>query len=462
MEIPQYTGLNIGKALTRPSPEGIVSTLERTAEREERDKRWEYEKKKVEEADYLKLASVKPEYIISSRGREEQAKAITDFNDKWSPAIKKGYLTIQEKAQMASERGALESFQTELLERMGQWKRIDEMVKNNPDKFDIDEWNQTTKDYIETGQFNMTTPPIRPRSLFLALQQMPVQGTAYPVVKEQVQNGVPGTIETVYSGTDEEAKQHVESLIMNFPDIRKGVIKEFQALPPQKKMEILDVNKDNTISESEAQDINPILRWARETYYKTAIKETPGSWKRTAITRGKQTSAETAGKVSARVAGETVSLSPGERVAQPRVYGDRTYSKRSFVFGGNKILYNIPTMNSSVIEGSFPPEKADPGSVNARLVMYDPEKRVFLIETGVGSESADLKSRVLLEVPEENIQGFENVPIRLGERNMTIGDYHKEVTPPPKGTVGASTPQASTPAKGETIKERALRLKNGR
>lgn len=451
MEIPQYTGLNIGKALTRPSPEGVVSTLERTAQREEEQKRWEYQKQKAEEADYLKLASVKPEYIISSKGREDQATAITDFNNRWAPAIKKGYLTIQEKAKMASERGALESYQTELLEKMGQWKRIDEMVKSNPDKFDIDEWNQTTSDYIETGNFNMTTPPIRPRSLFLALQQMPVQGTAYPVVKEQVQNGVPGTIETVFSGTDEEAKQHVESLIMNFPDIRKGVIKEFQALDPQKKKEILDVNKDNVISTSEAQDINPILKWAKDTYYKTAIKETPGRWARTAITRDKPTAEERAGKIPTKVGNTTVSLSPGQMVGKDIPYGDKVYSKYSFAFGDNKVLYGIPTQNAIKLEGDWPKENVQPGSVNARLVRYDPTRKVFLIETGTGSESADLKSRVLLEVPEANIQGFENIPVTVNGQTMTLGDNRKLLAAaydeyqsknPP-----ASTPQTTTPAK---------------
>jgi hypothetical protein len=48
-----------------------------------------------------------------------------------------------------------------------------------------------------------------------------------------------------------------------------------------------------------------------------------------------------------------------------------------------------------------------------------------LVESVTQSESADQKSRTLLEIPEENILNYENIPIIYTGKQMTIGEYKK-------------------------------------
>lgn len=431
MEIPQYTGLNIGKALTRPSPEGVVSTLERTAQREEQQERWETERKQEREDQYLGEFAVKPVYLISKKAREKQAEALEKYNNKYAPLLQSGRdLTLGERTQMAQDRMVLEGYQQDMLAKIGEWKRIDDIMqqdKRNPiQKFDHEEWADITKDFddnIDTKEFNFT-PPIKAQSFDLALERNTISGTPQQTIETIKVPGsnIPEQVTVTASATEDEAKQHIENLLFDNEAWRKDVISKFKDLSVETKLKYLDTNKNNKIDPSEEIEqkslSNPIIQWAKDNYWKKAVKTTKSTPK--GMPQPPATGKSTDGKVPAKVSGVTVALSPGERVRIPTKYGKETYSKYSFLFGDKTIHYSIPTQNAKTIAGTWE-GKTDIGSVNARIVLYDPIKRVFVIEPR-SSESADVKSTVLLEIPEIDMMGFENVPVQVGGKTIRIGD----------------------------------------
>src|SRR5574343_34521 len=109
--------------------------------------KFKYTERKKEEASFLEAIKTKPEFVISAKAREEQAKALTEFNQRYAPLIKKGYLTMEEKTAMANDRAALEAMQQQQLAHYQQYLGIKEAVMKDPYKFDEEEFKQWEADY---------------------------------------------------------------------------------------------------------------------------------------------------------------------------------------------------------------------------------------------------------------------------------------------------------------------------
>jgi hypothetical protein len=312
---------------------------------------------------------------------------------------------MEEKTQMASEKALLQSWQQGQLEQMGQWKQIDNIVKQNPLKYDVDEWAQATADYMQTGVFNASVPPIKAQSIDLALENNQISGTGYNV-RKPVGTGIE---EVTYSASEPEAREFVRSVALNNEAYLKDLVKQFQGLDPQTKLQYLDTDKNGVISKQEGQDTNPIIRWAQDTKWQKAVKVTPHPWKRT-TTSGTGTS-ETAKAKAQKVTG----------VFTPNVtYGTINYTN-SYKFPGSEVKRNIPTQNAKGIYGDYEDALAS-GNVAGRLLLYNPERDVLVFETVGSSESADTKGTTLVEIPASNLTDIDTLPIVINGVSGTVGE----------------------------------------
>jgi hypothetical protein len=301
---------------------------------------------------------------------------------------------MDEKTQMASQKALLMSWQQGQLEQMGQWKQIDNIVKQNPLKYDVDEWAQVTANYLETGTFNTSVPPIKAQSIDLALESNQISGTGYNVRKTV---GT-GTEEVTYSASESEARDFVKNVALSNEAYLKDLVKQFQGLDPQTKLQYLDTDKNGVVSKTEGQDTNPIIRWAQDTKWDKAVKKTPHPLKKT-TTSGTGASATATAKAKALTG-----------VFTPEIpYGKNVY-KASYKFPGTQIIRNIPTTGADILY-SEDSDALKAGNVAGRLLLYNPAKDVLVFETVGSSESADTKGTTLVEVPADNVTGVDDFAI---------------------------------------------------
>ena len=459
---PNYSGESAGVGMVRGGGEKATQALKEYGLTVLEADKFKYTERKKEESAFLEAIKTKPEFVISAKAREDQAKALTDFNQRYAPLIKKGYLTMEEKTAMANDRAALEAMQQQQLAHYQQYLGMKEaMLKDTQGRFDKDEFRQWEEDYQQSGQFDHATMPLQGANPYLFLRNNPVKGTESYDEKTN----------SILSGTPAEAQNWIRQQAYTSEIFRIGLIKEFQALSPSDKTKYLDTDKSGTVSPQEAQagqgvdatnPDNPILKYALEKYTKDAIKT--DAYKGKAKTGGaKPTAQEKMGKKQVQVANTTVYISPGRRETNP-VYGDTTYSPFSFRFGDSVVHYGIPTVNFKRITGTSTNPDPAKGNVNGRLRLYDPQKHVLLIELVGSSESSDTGSGDLIEIPEANFQGFENIPVMMGNEVKSIGDLYDlgkkpdNLTPQEAISKGQeeskTTAPTATPTKGNPLMKR--------
>lgn len=278
INIPTYTGRGIGEALTRPSGERLVQAQGKMMDTILEAEKFRYGERKKEESDFLEAIKTKPEFVISAQAREAQAKALTQFNQKYSPLIKKGYLTIEEKTAMANDRAALEAMQQEQLAQYQQYLTMKEaMQKDTRGQFDKDEFLQWESDYQDTGRFDHATLPIRAQSFDSALDIYgnKVRSKPTQITRTETIGGVKQQVTTKASGTEEDARNRIANMLMDNEAWRKDVVRQFKELPIETKLQYLDTDKSGTIDAKEAREGmvygNPIIRWAQDTKWMKAL-----------------------------------------------------------------------------------------------------------------------------------------------------------------------------------------------
>jgi hypothetical protein len=294
------------------------------------------------------------------------------------------------------------------------------MIMQNPSKFDAEEWAEHDANYRVSGEYNLVAPPIKARSLDMALEENPINSAAIPGEDiQETRSGIKGVRAVTYGGTEEQGRKRVADMILSDEAYAKDISKQFMALDEATKLQYLDADKSGTISPEERKNFNPIIKWAQDTKWQKGVKQSLSQWRATPG-QTQRTSTQGQGTFS-----KVAELAPGERVGY-RTYGGKVYNN-PFGLDGSKVLYGIPTAGANILTGEWA-DAVDPGSVNVRLVAYDPEKKVILAETTSGSESAMTASKVLLEIPQQNVPNFENIPIIEGGNRMTIGQLPQTTT----------------------------------
>jgi hypothetical protein len=406
--------------------------------------KFKYTERKKEESSFLEAIKTKPEFVISAKAREDQAKALTDFNQRYAPLIKKGYLTMEEKTAMANDRAALEAMQQQQLAHYQQYLGMKEaMLKDTQGRFDRDEFLEWESDYQQTGQFDHATMPLKGVSPSMFLQKNPVPGTETYDAKTS----------SKLSGTPQEAQRWIREQAYTNEVFRIGLIKEFKTLSPSDKAKYLDADNSGSVSPQEAQagegvDVsnpdNPILKYALEKYTDTAI-----GVKAMKPTKGTSATPKEPTVKASKVGGSWIKMPAGIQTPKlPKKYSDQEYSQtQAFQFGGNAVVYGIRSKGARQLSGTWSTEDEAAGSVDGVIRLYDPIKRVFVVQVSRTSESADAKTSTLLEIPEDNVLEFENIPIEYVGMPMTIGEYKNKYMPQSMGTTLPTT--APTKPKGK-------------
>ena len=450
--VPEYTGREAGSLLPKFSGEKLAESQEKMFQTVLETEKFKYGERKKEEAEFLKNIYIKPEYIISTAARTKMANDLQAFSDKWYKINKqyKGIMPFEQKVQMQNERALLESTQNDLLQNMGQWKVLNEaVVKDGGVNYDEQEWQQITSEFMRTGQMPVTSPPIKGYDFASYLRgESKKITTEYPAKPMTSDKGI-------WRGTTNIQEDAINNFIkdsaLKDPRAIKGLAQEFVSLPIEtKRIYLEDLNRDRVLDDKDIDD-NAIIRWAiQNPKFREAAVNRQGTWTNVPRPRADTSVGAT------RIGGVDIKMSPGVQTTSPNqrtvgVYDEkekktvpRVYSKYTYVFNQNLTLQNIKTVGSSVLYGSWTGE-GEPGSVNAKLILYDPQKKVFVVETTTGSESLDLSSRVVLEIPRENITDYERIPLELGGSKLTVGESDKVYSAIQGGGAPSESTTTTTP-----------------
>jgi hypothetical protein len=383
---------------------------------------------KENQKQFLETGNIEPEFVIADSARKNTTDQIEQFNKKWASiqaSRPMGQLSTKDLQDMATQKNLIMSQNQKDVVAMQKYIQMKDMVAKDPLKYNKDRFLEWEDEYLSTGNFNYTTPPIKgvnPLSFF-SDDKNRLEATIQPMVVD-----TKGTqmAERTPMASEEEAKAYVESLIMNRDDFRQGVIDAFASLKntdfaTYKKY--LDVNKDGTISEEEKQAAeggNPIVQWAKDTYWKNAVKVKQGAMKTIPWTTGTKSEI-----TSVNIAGGTIKVAPGTRRANGVTY-DKKYPT-TYAFNGVTVK-NIPTRGGEELSG-YGEYDLTAGNVAGEILDYIPtEDKVILRVTG-GGENPDVSSKTIIKIPARNIEGIDNLPIRTEQGVTTLGAIRAKGTP---------------------------------
>jgi hypothetical protein len=459
---PLYSGVNAGAGQINPIGDKTLQAQERMQETILEANKFKYTERKKEEAEFLKGIQVTPEVLLSAKMREQQATKIQEFNKIYSPLIKKGYLTMEEKTRMATDRAILEGWQKDQLGKLGMWKQMNDAVTANPLELDSVEMQEITRKLFEEGELTVTRPPVRAKNVASYLKQYSSKITdefpSDPILKTE--NGTTfRRTQTSNIKADQISQKIEEALLSGNEGVLKGLVEDFDRWNPTEESKVkwlMDIDQSGDIDAEERQ--NGILKWAKQhpPYQQMAVVKS-SDW----MPVSKPSGTGTSDTIKPTTLGGVPTKMPSGRQdsSLPKQFGateydkdgkmirtDKRYSDKSFHFtGGNTSAINgIPTRGGTVLNEDWSDAEIASGVVDATIRLYDPVQKVFLIQIVRTSESAGQKSSTLIEVPEANIMDYSKIPLQSDIPEIkTIGDYEKywgssatpreKITKPDKG-----------------------------
>ena len=192
--------------------------------------------------EFLKNSNIDPVFVLSTSSRETQQKLLDDFNTTWGKAMKNsgGNLSLDQKMQMQKQKDYIQMTQQKLQSDMETAQLHNKMVSQNPNRWDATEQAQRYNDYIQTGNYNYTEPPIKPLSLMDAAMKMQSKVATkefMPVDEQKTYNvgGVPYKVSTSYSASKEDVIPYIKSAIANNDQYAAGALQEWNGLSQPEK-----------------------------------------------------------------------------------------------------------------------------------------------------------------------------------------------------------------------------------
>jgi hypothetical protein len=257
---------------------------------------------------------------------------------------------------------------------------------------------------MQTGHYDQTIPAWQPIDFgaYVKEQSAKIKGEYNQnTIRDQY-----GQIqqETYNLPAGEEGKFIISQLGKN-PQADADFWDKWGKADKEKYFKLADANKDNKFSSEEQQ--NAIALWATDTFGSQARIRSLTAPKGQPKTTTPASAIPTAEKVRAGVAVQTIP------------YGNNTYTS-SYKFDGTTIFRNVSTSGAKGIYGDYEEVLAS-GNVAGRLLLYNPEKDVFIFESVGSSESAETKGQTLIEVPASNVEDADKIKVANG----TIGDLRK-------------------------------------
>jgi hypothetical protein len=275
--------LYTGKGLAANIPKDSGNAMARLGSFITRAEELKYQTFKQNEQEFLKASNIDPAFFISTANQATQSKLLDEFNKTWSAKMKasNNNLSLEDKQAMMAQKNLLIAQQQDMQTKQDLWQQHRNMIMQNPNKYDQEEWAVYDKVYRETGEYPLVTPPIKAQSIDMALQKNPITGE---VIKQPPEYSTIGGIkmfaDVTHTGTEENARQRVRDLALSDEAYTKDLARQFRELDPQTKLKYLDADKNGTISREEAQDFNPIIKWAQDTKWQSAIKVNKSPWKK--------------------------------------------------------------------------------------------------------------------------------------------------------------------------------------
>ncbi len=166
-----FTTLYTGKGMSAPLPSGqpIQQAAERASDFIIAAEKLKYDTYRKNEEEFLKAGNITPEFVLADSARKNTATAIDLYNKKWAKIFQEkassGGLTTQDKQQMATEKNFIISQNQKDVADMERYRAVKEAVIRNPNQYSEEEFRMAEAEYLNSGQFNLTTPPIKAKDV---------------------------------------------------------------------------------------------------------------------------------------------------------------------------------------------------------------------------------------------------------------------------------------------------------
>lgn len=431
-----FTGKDTGVVL--PSGEGVQRAQQGlnamiTQAEEIRYKTW-----KDNRDQFLKNASIDPVFVLSDSARKSQMSLINNFNKKWGKRAQETNYNFsdQDRQDMLTEKNFIISEAQNQKAQMDRFLQHRDLVAKDTQgmTFDAEAFAREADNYMQTGIYNLSRPPIKALDPSSYLSSLASKETGEYMMGDKSDQITLPSGQVAYRSYNIDPKNiggWLESRLLGMPEqYQLGMVQAWSELAPTEKekwLNMADTNQDKKIDAGEKK--NAILEWAKDRYSKEVLKPN--------ITTPKGVAKSTT-ENEVNIGGGKVKINPGAMREGSVPYGGNVYD-RPFAFNSPSAIINVPVSGAMRLKGTTTtPLVRDKGSIRAQILEYDPDKDVLVVRSIASNNALGLESQDVLEVPANNVEGINNIPIVINGRKTNISELRQGKT-------------SITPAKAQTV-----------
>lgn len=362
--------------------------------------------------------------ILEKSHQDIMVKAMTDYNKMQGEALQRarsnnGEILEEDKQKLDNEMLALQTEYNNIIDSQTRLTKAKELAISDKEGIYDDEKIKNAEDRWASGQDKTFSYEsfLKPVDTYTAVRKFSADKYgAQESIKNVTYKDSTGRVRTGSAKVDPrdeyQIKKTIEAAFLSNKRAIEGLKDEFNKAGIDVQMRYLRDRDNNKVIDEKDIDDNALLRFA---YDQPELRDAAIGFVEDKKTTGADAEK---GLVNATLNGMGVKMSPGIQV-YGRTYGGKPYPVAYALT--SPTIYGIPTAGATKLTGEYA-DKTDPGSVNGKLVLYDPLKHVFLVEATTASASSGTESKALLEIPEESIVGWETVPLKT-EKGVIRADF---------------------------------------
>jgi hypothetical protein len=405
---------DIGKNTLPPrqgSTRGPQYTGTQLADQKKKDKEELYRKNWEQ---FKNDSDITPEFILADSASKTMSGKISTFNDTWSKArmdAPNHELSEEQQLQMRSEKKQIEMEQQKAVSDMQKYQAMKKTVENNPD-YDSATFQKWEQEYLQTGKFDYTKPPLAPINLtgYIATEaDKSFKGEVnYKDGRARLNPDDPADAKKI--------DEFIKSITLINPRAVESAQREWDSLGLEGQKPFLeDINNDKVIDANDI-DNNAIMRYIiQKPEYRDQVvgfKENRPKAASTTISKG----------IPVNVGGRDVQVPTGQKRTVTLTYGGIS-RPNLYTFGGTATLYDIPTDGGYMLYDTYR-DGAPMGGWNisaGKLKDYDADRDLVIIQTTTGDPTLGTERVQLVEIPAQNIQNVNNLPMTINGKQTTLG-----------------------------------------
>jgi hypothetical protein len=265
--------------------QSVLNSFNRADDIRREERRYQEAQQQKREADFMKLAEVHPETMLSQQMQKKQADNIQQFIEMAGNEYRKyNYKpTLNSKLKIQQAKDALVGWQQNMLVSQDKWKQAYGVIQKDKFKGDYDEgqfWDKT-QDFYKSGELpeDLLTPKSYGNLADYFLRQK-VSGEKQEWINTTDKNGTTTSKQITRRATDDERKQQMKGDFFDNIRLNKTAIEEFSKLPPDEKNKYLDAVPEDKRGEA----VTNYLWDKYQQYYgapseKTTVKPTASPFK---------------------------------------------------------------------------------------------------------------------------------------------------------------------------------------